>query len=167
MHPQHFSVTYFDKTDFRGETYQETWAPCIQRLQADHFELFGITDGDGLPFATLSMTIDFSRSSQNGTTRQIPNDLEINFHTLDRDTDNLNEINHLKLVRFGGPVDTIAAYNPHDMTQTMYSALPYLEELVARSFGNWRTKPLKITIQSEASPEGEAGAVSRVFKRQP
>jgi len=164
MHPQHLSVVYFDESDFRDETYQETWTPCIKKLQADHIELFDMIYGDGLPFASLSMTIHFSLWAQHGPSKSVPNALDSNFQTLDRDTDNLDEITHLKLVMFGGKVDRLAAGRPHDMTQIMDSALPDLEIMVERSFGNGRTKPLKITIQSDTSAEGKAGAVSRVFK---
>ena len=82
---------------------------------------------------------------------------------LDRDGQALDEIDHLKLVGLTGRVDPHASVNPHDMTQIMASVLPDLERTAGYRFS---TEDLKITTQSDTSPDGEAGAVSRVFKPQ-
>jgi hypothetical protein len=53
--------------------------------------------------------------------------------------------------------------NAHDMTEAMDSVLDRLNDIAG-----WRIpqKDLKVTIQSDTSLEGEAGAVSRIIKPQ-
>jgi hypothetical protein len=163
MRPKRFSVTYFSRSDFRDEKYKESWTPCIQRLKADHFELFGIISGDGLTFASSSMTIHFSPWYRAGKTKFVHTDLDYNINTLDRDTQALNKIDYLKLVGLAGPMYHTLSGSAHDMTETMDSITDRLNDIAG-----WRLpqKDLKVTIQSDTSLEGEAGAVSRIIKPQ-
>jgi hypothetical protein len=163
MHPKQFSVTYFTRSDFRDKSYVNSWTPCIQRLKADEFELFGMMLGDGLPFASLSTTIHFSRWAHGGHPKYVESDLAGNFDALERDSQALNEINHLKLVGLAGPLNHNVSDNAHDMTEAMDSVLDRLNDIAG-----WRIpqKDLKVTIQSDTSLEGEAGAVSRIIKPQ-
>ena len=162
MHPKRFSITYFAGSKLRDTSYTHSWTPCIQRLKADRFELFGMVFGDGLPFAKLSMTIHYNHQCSNPSFVG-ESDFDNNFHALELDSQALNEIDDLKLVGLAGPLDHGLSSNVHDMSEIMDLSLDRLEELAG-----WRgpQKDLKVTIQSDNSPEGEAGAVSRVFKPQ-
>ena len=165
MYPKHFTVVYFDINNFRDESYQTSWTPCFQRLHADHIELIDMVYGDGMPFASLSLTIHFSGWVQVDDTHYEESDLDSNFQTLDRDSQALHDIEHLKLVGFAGPVDHDETANPHDMTEAMDLVLGELED-IAGLWPEGKTRDLKVTIQSDTSAEGEAGAVSRIFERQ-
>jgi len=146
---------------------------CAKHLRADHIEIFDYTIGTrgSLPRASKSMTIRFRKWSLVETDDWDLYDLYDVYHesidSLFQTVDRFVDIRELTLV---GVLSTTMAHplvtDPSTQTQVLDDmARDVHDEVMTFRLQHRNLNDLKVTLQSDFSPEGEAAAVSRVFKQ--
>jgi hypothetical protein len=121
--------------------------------------------GDAMHSASSSTIIHFRPWDPDSGDYILESNLQHNLQSLVYDSDAFSSIDHLKLVALLGSEYRPVPDNPPSMTDTMELVLPEMDALLIMRAYAGNDKPLRVTIQFGDSPEGEAGAVSRVIRQ--
>lgn len=163
LRPKHLRIIFPDPPAPRMDHYASSpWASYHQKLRADHVELRNFSRGHGIPLASTSLSIHFGESNWANSIYETTR-LETSLGSLLHDIDSFSKIQDLKLVGLYGPSDVNDLGRPINSVETLDYAAAELEDLMELRRYAENMEDLRITIQLDTTPEGEAGADSRVF----